>query len=707
MDKRQWKEYREQAKKLRMQMTLEEKTSQLSYRSPAVARLGIPAYNWWNEALHGVARAGTSTSFPQMIGMAASFDEDLIEKMADVIATEGRAKYEESIRNQDRDIYKGLTFWCPNVNIFRDPRWGRGHETFGEDPYLTSRLGIAYVKGLQGDSKHLKSAACVKHFAVHSGPEAGRHEFDAKVSLKDLYETYLPAFEACVKEGQAVGVMGAYNRVNGEVSCGSTTLLEEILRKKWGFDGYVVSDCGAIADFHMHHGVTNTAEESAAMALKAGCDLNCGNIYLYVEKAVRDGLAKEEDVDVAVDNLLTIRMALGMFEPNEYENIPFEVVECQEHIELAEEAAVRSMVLLKNDGILPLEKDKIKSIAVIGPNANSRDALKANYFGTSSRYTTVLEGIQQEVGEEIRVYYAQGAHLYRDQTEAGALMGDRLQEALSTLRRSDVVILCLGLDANIEGEEGDANNEYAAGDKRSLELPASQKRLLHQVLEEGNRLNKPVILCMMAGSAMDLREADEKASAILQLWYPGARGGKAAADILFGKKAPSGKLPVTFYRSTEELPPFEEYAMRNRTYRYFTGEVQYPFGFGLTYGEAVLKEASAKNTEAVEMTIKALIENTGKTPVREILQVYAKNLTSNHAPLHPVLCGMCSFTLEPGEQREIELNVPVERLKVVDEEGISRFDGEEYEISIGFGQPDRRTEVLTGQKAITIPMQIK
>lgn len=686
------------AKALVQQMTLEEKASLLSYQSPEIKRLGIPAYNWWNEALHGVARGGTATVFPQVIGMASSFDEELIRKVADAISTEGRAKYNENIRKNDRDIYKGLTFWCPNVNIFRDPRWGRGHETFGEDPYLTSRLGVAYVKGLQGEGEVLKSAACAKHFAVHSGPEEGRHSFNSVVSRKDLWETYLPAFEACVTEAKVEGVMGAYNRLNGEACCASPTLLQDILREKWGFQGYVVSDCGAIADIHMHHGITHTAEESAALALKSGCDLNCGNIYLYVQKAVMDGLVEEKWVDKAAEHLLATRIRLGLFDGSEYDEIPYELVECKEHLALSEEAARRSMVLLKNDGILPLDKSKLKTVAVIGPDADSRTVLQANYCGTSSRYTTLLEGIQEELGEDVRVLYSVGSHLYRATMEGGAHPNDRQAEAVAVAERSDVVILCLGLDPSIEGEEGDASNEYAAGDKKTLSLPKTQEELLKAVAATG----KPVVLCVTAGSALELSFAEEHVNAILQVWYPGARGGKAAADLLFGKKSPSGKLPVTFYRFVDDLPPFEKYSMEGRTYRYLEKEPLYPFGYGLGYGDIRCQEAVLSGQNEEELEIRAEVENVGSYPAGDVLQVYVKVLDSPLAVANYSLSAMKPFELQPGEKRELTLKVKKEALKVVDTEGNRIQDGSGCILYVGLNQPDKRSVELTGKKPVEI-----
>ena len=458
----------EYAKKLVSQMTIDEKISQMLYESPAIERLGIPEYNWWNEALHGVARAGVATVFPQAIGLAATFDTDLIEKIGDVVSTEGRGKFNEFSKKGDHGIYKGLTFWAPNVNIFRDPRWGRGHETYGEDPYLTGKLGCAYIRGLQGDDPdHLKSAACAKHFAVHSGPEAIRHEFDAKASKHDMYDTYLYAFKRCVKDAKVEAVMGAYNRVNGEPACGSKTLLKDILRDEFGFEGHVVSDCWAILDFHEHHHVTDTVEESAAMAVNNGCDLNCGSAFLHLKDSYDKGLVSDEAITAAVERLMEVRIRLGMMKdyPSPYEDISYEVVECKEHVELSVEAARRSLVLLKNkDNFLPLDRKNVKTIAVIGPNANSRDALIGNYYGTSSRYITPLEGLQQYLGEDTRVLYAEGCHLYKDKVQGLAEEKDRFKEALIMAEQSDVVVMCLGLDATIEGEEGDAGNEYASDD---------------------------------------------------------------------------------------------------------------------------------------------------------------------------------------------------------------------------------------------------
>ncbi|MFT3984184.1 MAG: glycoside hydrolase family 3 C-terminal domain-containing protein [Lachnospiraceae bacterium] len=711
-------EARKRAEALVLKMTLEEKASQLKYDAPAIERLGVPAYNWWNEGLHGVARAGTATMFPQAIGMAASFDDSLLEEVADVVATEARAMYNAYSAEGDRDIYKGLTMWSPNVNIFRDPRWGRGHETYGEDPYLTGRLGVAFVKGLQGDGEFKKTVACAKHYAVHSGPEAVRHEFDAKVCLKDLYETYLPAFEACVKEAQVEGVMGAYNRTNGQPCCAHDLLIGEILRGDWGFEGYYVSDCWALKDFHEHHMVTKTPVESAALALNKGCDVNCGNIYLLVIKACREGLVKEETITQAAVRLFTTRYLLGLFDGSEYDNISYEEVESKEHRQLAVEVAEKCMVLLKNNDLLPLDKNKLGTIGVIGPNANSRKALIGNYHGTSSRYQTILEGIQEEAGDSIRIFYSEGCHLFRDRVEHLACPDDRISEAVIVAKRSDAVVLCLGLDESLEGEEGDTGNSYASGDKDDLNLPKSQRRLLEAVAGTGT----PVILIVMTGSAMDLSFAKHHPNvrAILQAWYPGAEGGKAAANLLFGKKSPSGKLPVTFYNSLDELPAFEDYSMRGRTYRYMTKEAQYPFGYGLTYTEVALSDARLIDPAQLAALVNDMpeklyeshfqasvkIKNMGGHDTEEVIEAYIKNLKSPYAAKNHSLCGFKRTLLKSGEEKEIMLTIPARALLTVNEEGKYLLESNAFTLYLGVSQPDEVSVGLCGVKPLEISIML-
>lgn len=708
-------EARKRAEELVVQMTLEERAGQLRYDAPAIERLGIPAYNWWGEGLHGVARAGVATVFPQAIGMAAAFDEELTEAVGDCVAIEGRAKYNEFSAHNDRDIYKGLTFWSPNINIFRDPRWGRGHETYGEDPYLTSRLGAAYVRGMQGDGETMKAAACAKHFAVHSGPEAIRHEFDAKAEPKDLEETYLPAFEALVKEAHVEAVMGAYNRVNGEPCCGSETLIRDILRGKWGFEGHFVSDCWAIRDFHENHMVTASPAQSAAMALNAGCDLNCGVTYLHLLEAYRQGLVTEESITEAAVRLFTTRFLLGLFDGSEYDGITYERVECEEHIALAEKASRESIVLLKNDGILPLDINNIKTIGVIGPNADSRRALIGNYHGTSSEYVTVIEGIREHVGRRARVLFSEGCSLFEDRTESLALAGDRLAEAQIVADHSDVVVLCLGLDETLEGEEGDTGNSYASGDKMDLLLPKPQRELMEAV----NALGKPVILCLMTGSAMDLRYPAEHFNAILQLWYPGARGGRSAAEILFGAVSPSGKLPVTFYEDSDRLPEFTDYHMEGRTYRYLNEKAQYPFGFGLTYGDVVVTGARICETDdegcgesgedianGYSVSVKATVQNIGKYDTDDVIQIYIKNTDSAYAVKNPELCAFKRVHLKVGETKEVTLRIAHRAFTVVDPEGERVMDGTHFNLYTGTFQPDERSVNLMGREPVKIELEL-
>ena len=695
------KEAEERAVHLVDQMTVEEMASQLRYDAPAIERLHIPAYNWWSEGLHGVARAGTATVFPQAIGLAATFDPVLIEKIGDTIATEARAKYNAASAHGDRDIYKGLTIWSPNVNIFRDPRWGRGHETYGEDPYLTSRLGESFVKGLQGDGSYLKTAACAKHFAVHSGPEKERHHFDAKATRKDMWETYLPAFQACVEAG-VESVMGAYNRTNGEPCCANTYLMEEVLRGKWHFEGHYVSDCWAIKDFHENHKVTRNAEESAYLALEKGCDLNCGCTYREIMPAYKKGDLPLSLIRRAAIRLFTTRFLLGMFDKTEYDEIPYETIACKEHLALAKKAAEESIVLLKNDGILPLKKKKGMTIGVIGPNADSREALIGNYHGTPPRYITVLEGIQDYLGEDGRVLYAQGCHLYKDREEALAQPDDRISEAVSCAEHADVVVLCLGLDETLEGEEGDTGNSYASGDKLDLLLPPPQQRLLEAVA----KTKKPFIVCLLAGSAMDLNFADQEAAAILQAFYPGAEGGREVARLLFGEYSPSGKLPVTIYRDLTEMPAFTDYTMRGRTYRYLTKKPLYPFGYGLTYSDCVIDEIQPEKEYTYEdavkdgIEIKVHVENRGSYDTEEVLQGYVKVQSPNEV-LHPKLGVFARIHIEAGEGQWISLHISKTAFSTVTEDGERVYDGKKAQIFIGFGQPDERTAELLGVNSLS------
>jgi beta-glucosidase len=690
-------EYRRRAQELVAQMTLEEKVMQTVHQSPEIKRLGIKAYNWWNEALHGVARAGTATVFPQAVGMAAVFDEDLMEQVGDAVSTEARAKFAMQQEGDDKDIYKGLTFWAPNVNIFRDPRWGRGHETFGEDPYLTSRLGVRYIMGLQGhDERYLKTAACAKHFAVHSGPEDVRHSFDAHVNEQDLRETYLPAFQACVQEAGVETVMGAYNRTNGEPCCGSRYLLKEILRQEWGFEGHVTSDCWAIKDFHEQHGVTATPVESVALAMNNGCDLNCGSLFLYLKQAVEEGLVEEKRIDEAVVNIFTSRMKLGMFDEkgeNPYDKISYTVVDSPEMRKLNEQVAERCIVLLKNNNhTLPLQKDKIHTIGVIGPNADNRRALVGNYEGTASRYVTVLEGIQDYVGNEARVLYSEGCHLYMDRTSGLAQENDRASEVRGVCKASDVVIAVMGLDASLEGEEGDTGNEYGSGDKPNLNLPGLQ----HDILKIAKESGKPVILVLLTGSAMAVTWEDENLDAIVQGWYPGAQGGTAIARILFGDANPEGKLPVTFYRTAEELPAFEDYSMKNRTYRYMKQKALYPFGFGLSYTDYIYENVMLVSDDIrgeKGVVLRADVTNSGGMDGIETIQVYV-GLEREDAP-NPQLKKIAKVSLKAGETKRIEVVLPREAFMLCDKYGKRVMYPGTYHIYMGGSQPDARSRELT------------
>ena len=676
----------ERAEDIVSKMSVQEQAEQLKYDAPAIERLGLSAYNWWNEGLHGVARAGTATMFPQAVGLAAMFDDDLMYDVGSVIGDEARAKYNEFSKHGDHDIYKGLTLWAPNVNIFRDPRWGRGQETYGEDPFLTSRLGTEFVKGMQGDSDVIKAAACAKHFAVHSGPEAVRHEFDAEVSAKDLEETYLPAFEALVKDAKVEGVMGAYNRVNGEASCASRFLQSKL--DKWGFDGYFVSDCWAIRDFHTHHGLTKSAEESAALALKTGCDLNCGNTYLHILIALQEGLISEDDIRKACIQLMKTRIRLGMLDDaTEYDAIPYSVVASNENKALSLECAEKSMVLLKNDGILPLNRDNIETIAVIGPNADSRAALEGNYNGTADRYITFLEGIQDAF--DGRVIYAQGSQLYKDRSSGLTLPDDRIAEAETAAEQADVVILCVGLDATIEGEEGDTGNEFSSGDKADLRLPAAQRRLVKSIIAK----NKPLIIVTAAGSAINV-EAD--CNALIHAWYPGQFGGMALADIIFGDVSPSGKLPVTFYENADELPDFCDYSMKNRTYRYAQGNILYPFGYGLTYSKFECSDLEYSNG-----TASVTVTNIGDRETEDVVEFYIKDTSPDAVPNHS-LCGFKRVSLDAGESTIVSVRIERRAFEAVAEDGTRRIEGKEFTLSAGTCQPEPLSERLSETKCVSI-----
>lgn len=701
---------RERVDDLLSRLTLEEKIGQMVYSAAAIPRLGIPEYNWWNECLHGVARAGIATVFPQAIGMAASFHQELLYQVACVISDEARAKHHEFARRGDRGIYKGLTMWSPNINIFRDPRWGRGQETYGEDPYLTGRMGVAFVKGLQGeDPKYLKVVATPKHYAVHSGPEPLRHSFDARVSEKDLRETYLPAFRDCVKEAQAYSVMGAYNRTNGEPCCASKTLLEKILRQEWGFAGYVVSDCGAIRDIHAHHKVTETPEESAALAVNNGCDLNCGRVYDSLVEAVNQGLISEETIDRSLRRLLTAKFKLGMFDPPEkvpYAQIPYEINACEEHRQLSLKMARESMVLLKNEGdVLPLSRD-ISAIAVIGPNADSKKVLLGNYFGTPARYVTPLQGIINKVEPDVRVFYAEGCDLVSTKDSAwGGKATKGFSEALAAAERSDVVVMCLGLSPDLEGEEGAVANSDGGGDKTSLDLPGLQEELLKAVCDVG----KPVVLVLFSGSPLAVNWADENVPAILQAWYPGEEGGTAIADVLFGDYNPAGRLPVTFVRSLDQLPPFTDYAMKGRTYRYMTEEPLYPFGYGLSYSAFSYKNlrlSARKIAAGTSLHVEVDVENVSNIPGDEVVQLYLKDLEASVVVPNYELRGFSRVHLAPGEKRTIGFTLTPRQMALINEDGKAVLEPGSFRLYVGGQQPDARSRELTGTEPLAAEFEV-
>lgn len=825
-------------------MTLEEKIGQMMNAAPAIPRLGIPEYNWWNECLHGVARAGLATVFPQAIGLAAAWDEDMQFRVATAISDEARAKYQDFIRQNKRLIYEGLTFWSPNVNIFRDPRWGRGQETYGEDPFLTGRLAVQFVKGLQGDDPHyFKTIATLKHFAVHSGPEPERHFFDAQADERDFRETYLPQFKMGIEEGKAYSVMCAYNRFRGEPCCSSNELLTTILRKEWGFNGYVVSDCGAIDDIYLHHKVVPTPEAAGALAVKAGCDLECATTFRHLKEAVEKGLVTEKEIDVAVKRLFTARFKLGMFDPPDrvkYASIPYSVVDDKEHRDLALESARRSIVLLKNDNhTLPLKKD-IGTLAVIGPNADQWQMLLGNYNGLPSKAYTPLEGIRSRLGNA-HVLYAQGCELaeglptfvkvpaaalsglhgdyynhhdftgailfssndaqldanwgdgaprkdmnaddfgvkwsgyitpnssgnyqigiittckvnlylddslvantsyhfrdefndprlrnsksihldagrhYKLRVEAGETYGDArvelvwsrqgadrneelLQEAMSTARKADAVVLCMGLSSRLEGEEMDVNIEgFKGGDRTSLDLPKVQEDLIHAV----TALGKPVILVLLNGSAVSVNWEDKNIPAILEAWYPGEEAGPAIADVLFGDYNPAGRLPVTFYRGLKDLPDFGDYSMAGRTYRYFKGDVLYPFGYGLSYTtfnyDHLAINQPVRTGDSVRVTVN--VKNTGSLEGDEVAELYVSAKDASVPVPIRSLWGFRRLRLQPGETRTLHFSVSPDAFTVIDDKMQRVHLTGSYVISVGGGQPGKPRPATSNTVTTTI-----
>ncbi|RPD98706.1 glucan 1,4-alpha-glucosidase [Aureibaculum marinum] len=800
-------------------LSLSEKIAQMQDVAPAIERLGIPKYNWWNECLHGVARAGSATSFPQAIGMAATFNVPLINKVASVISTEARAKYNHSIKLGQHNRYQGLTMWTPNINIFRDPRWGRGQETYGEDPYLTSKMGVAFIKGLQGDNpNYFKVIATPKHFAVHSGPEHNRHSFNAYTDKKDLWETYLPAFEAAIVEGKAFSVMSAYNRYLGASATASKLLLNDILREKWGFEGYVVSDCGAVYDIYKFHEIVETAEEASALAVKAGCDLNCGNTYAHLDKAVEKGLITEKEIDIALKRLIIAKIKLGLLNVDgktPFSDISNDSLESEAHQKLALKTARESMVLLKNENnILPLS-NSIKSIAVIGPNANDRHFVLGNYFGTPTYSKTILEGIKEQVSKKTKVHYFKGVNIaddkpvfdvvgnknyhgkikveyynnsnlegdpsviktlnYIDFDWGGAAPVDVLEPgnfsirysgiikpdftgevALNVLisggtfklmvdgkqilessnnqeevepkamfleknkkynfvleykctnpwlaslqllwdiehrmgkermiekvKESDVVVYVGGISARLEGEEMPVNVEgFYKGDRTNLKLPKVQ----HELLKELNSLGKPIVFVLTGGSAMAINWEQENLDAILNVWYPGQGGGEATADILFGNYNPSGKLPVTFYKSVEDLPPFEDYHMKGRTYRYFNGDVLYPFGYGLsftdfTYSKPVLDKKEMGKDDSNKVSV--IVTNTGDFDGETVVQFYINDKEASVATPQKSLKGFQKIFLKKGASQKVEFDITSDVLSIFDTNGNTFIESGIFEVFVG------------------------
>ena len=679
----QYETARARAKEIVARMTVEEKMTQLLYNSPAIERLGIHDYNWWNEACHGVARSGVATVFPQSIGMAASFNPALTEEVADAISTEGRAKYNQSVAYGDRGIFKGLTYWAPNINIFRDPRWGRGQETCGEDPFLTAEIGAAFIRGLQGDGDFYKATACAKHFAVHSGPEGKRHGFDAKADKKDMEETYLPAFKKAVEAGVA-GVMGAYNRTNGEPCCASKTLMK-ILRDDWRFQGYFVSDCGAITDICNGHHSAEDLPHAAAMALKAGCELNCGDAYTHLAEAYEQDLIDEADLTAAAERLFTIRVLLGEFEEQRpFAQVPLSVLRSKAHRDLNLKAAEQTLVLLENkNGFLPLKKDAFRKIAVVGPNAMSVTVLEGNYNGHADEYVTVADGVRRTF-PEAEIIVADGSQIF----DGGYWDGfqDLQSEGAAAAAEADLTVLCLGLDRNIEGEEMGFSNAFTEhGDRKTMHLPACQMKLAEMVCD----VCENVVVVVMCGSCADLGEKVRKhAKAVIHAWYPGALGGLAVARALAGEFSPSGKLPITFYSETAKLPPIEDYGMAGRTYRYLEEAPLYPFGYGLSYTAFAYGRPEIVSKDETTVKLAVSVTNTGDFDAWEKTQCYAKFTDSRTATPNCQLCGLAPVYLKKGETKTVEIKVDCFWLKAVTAQGDRVTPDGGVKLFVGGGQPE-------------------
>jgi beta-glucosidase len=679
----------QRVKDLSNRLSLVEKINEMTYTAPGVPRLGIPEYNWWNEALHGVGRSGRATVFPQTIGLAATFNQDLVLEEATVISDEARAMFNVATKKNYRMQYGGLTFWSPNINIFRDPRWGRGQETYGEDPILTATMGVAFVKGLQGnDPNYLKVAACAKHYAVHSGPEKTRHEFNAEASMKDLWETYLPAFKALV-DNNVESVMCAYNRFKDEVCCGNSYLLQDVLRGQWNFKGHVVSDCWAISDFYTGHKVVKTPAEAAALAIRRGVNLECGNSFPYLVEAVKKELITEKEIDSSFSILEKTKFKLGLFDPagsTVYDTLGESSINNQAHRTLARKVAQQSIVLLKNNGVLPLKND-LKKYFVTGPNAASMDALMGNYYGVNDKYVTVLEGLTAAIKDGSQLQYRVGTSLVGDSTKASKF-------STGEAKVSDATIVVMGITGFLEGEEGESVLSKTGGDRLDYNIPSNQIEYL-KALKKGN--TKPVIAVITGGSPMNLTEVHEIADAVVLVWYPGEEGGNAVADIIFGNVSPSGRLPITFPKSLSQLPAYEDYSMKGRTYRFMNEVPMYPFGFGLSYtsfsyANLKLSKSNILNNESMDATV--TVTNTGKVDADEVVQLYVSHPNAgNDAPIM-ALKNFKRVSLKAGEQKTVSFTLTPEMINLINENGQSVFVKGALKIMVGGSLPSERSKEL-------------
>lgn len=687
----------ERVQDLLSRMTLNEKLGQFMHAADGIPRLGIAPYNYWSEGLHGVGRNGRATVFPQAIGMSATWNPALVKDIAAAIGDEGRAKFHETLRTEGKtNLYQGLTFWSPNINIFRDPRWGRGQETWGEDPILTGEMGTAYVQGLQGDNpKYLRAAACAKHFAVHSGPEKLRHSFNAQVSFQDLYATYLPAFKKLVIDGKVEAVMGAYNRLLDEPTCASKLLLQDILRGEWGFTGHVVSDCGALADIHEGHHYTAGPVETSALAIKAGCDLSCGCTFEHLSEALEKGLISEADIDQALSRVLTTRFKLGMFDPPDqvpYAAISMSVVSSNEHRDLAYRAALQSMVLLKNrNHALPIGP-QVKSIFVTGPAAASLDVLLGNYYGLNEMMITLVEGIVGRMPEGIKMEYRPGC-LWNQEN---AIQHSRAEEEAAS---ADLTIVCAGTSPLMEGEEGESILTAEFGDRAQIEMNAVQQNYIRNLAEVGAR----IILVLTGGSPIALGEIADMVEAILFIWYPGQEGGRAVASLLFGDISPSGKLTVTFPKATSDLPPFEDYNMTGRTYRYATREPLFPFGFGLSYTNFEYQDLKIISPFVIDsgLLVEVTLVNVGSVAADEVVQLYISALETHITTPLSQLIAFQRVSLQPGQIETIRFNITPEMVMLVGEDGQLRLEPGKYRLTAGGCSPGARGVVLGAPQPVS------